>query len=300
MPPRPPSLAELRRLYVEEGRPLPHHVEESLRNDARAGARAILAAVEKRRAANRAEGQRLRHLLRHEEALRAEGYERIAGVDEAGMSPLAGPVVAAAVILPASCRIAGVDDSKKLDPATRERLAVEIKARAICWAVGMASPEEIDRLNPYHAGLLAMRRAVEGLHPCAEALLVDARRIRELPLRQEPIVKGDEKSLSIAAASIIAKTTRDALMVAYDAEYPGYGFARHKGYPVREHYEALERLGACPIHRRSFAPVRKVLGLEPVQAELFGAPLEGGAAARGDAAAPADGHGASPAQRRAG
>ena len=271
MRPRGPNLAELRKRYVEEARPLPHEVEAALRADPRAGAKAILAAVEKRRRANRAEGQRLRHMLRHEHALHAEGFSLIAGVDEAGMSPLAGPVVAAAVILRRDTRIAGVDDSKKLDASTRERLAATIQAEAVCWAIGVAEPEEIDRLNIYHAGLLAMRRAVEGLSPCPEALLLDARRLKELPIRQEAIVKGDEKSLSIAAASILAKTARDAIMVAHDATWPGYGFAKHKGYPVREHYEALERLGACPIHRRSFAPVRKALGLEPLQQDLFAA-----------------------------
>jgi len=268
---RAPTLAELKKRYVDEERPLPQDVEQALRNDTRAGAKAILAAIEKRRAAHRAEGQRLRHMLRYEQALLAEGFTRIAGVDEAGMSPLAGPVVAGAVILPPGARIAEVDDSKKLDAETRERLAAEIKAKATCWGVGIATPEEIDRLNIYYAGLLAMRRAVEALEPCADALLIDARRLKELPLRQEAIVKGDAKSLSIAAASIIAKTTRDAMMADYDRQYPGYGFAKHKGYPVREHYEALERLGACPIHRRSFAPVRKALGLEPLQQDLFAA-----------------------------
>lgn len=282
-------LGELRRLYVEEERPLPREVERALREDPRVGARNILAAVEKRRRAHRAEGQRLRHMLRYEQALWAEGIEHVAGVDEAGMSPLAGPVVAAAVILPRDARIAEVDDSKKLDAATRERLAVEIRAQAIAWAIGVVDPEEIDRVNIYRAGLLAMRRAVEALSPCAQALLIDARRLKELPVRQEAIVKGDEKSLSIAAASILAKTSRDARMIEYDATWPGYGFARHKGYPVREHYDALDRLGACPIHRRSFAPVRKALGLDPVQTDLFGGPTSAEAAPAAEAAPTVDG-----------
>lgn len=271
MQPRLPSLSDLRKRYVDEARPLPVELEDQLRNDTRAGAKAILAAVEKRRREHRAEGQRLRHMLRYEQALWTEGVQLIAGVDEAGMSPLAGPVVAAAVILPVNAKIPEVDDSKKLDAATRERLAPLIKERAICWGVGVVTPSEIDEINIYRAGLLAMRRAVEALAPCPEALLIDARRLKELPIRQEAIIKGDTKSLSIAAASILAKTTRDATMAAYDAQFPGYGFAKHKGYPVKEHYEALERLGACEIHRRSFAPVRKVLGLEPLQGELFAA-----------------------------
>ncbi len=225
--------------------------------------------MERRRRKSRAEGQRLRRLLRFETELWASGVTRVAGVDEAGMSPLAGPVVAAAVVLPVRYRRAGVDDSKKLDADTRTRLAVHIKREAVAWAVGMATPEEIDRINIYHAGLLAMRRAVEGLDPAAESLLIDARPLRDVPLPQRSIIHGDALSLSIAAASIIAKTTRDAIMIEMDARYPGYGFARHKGYPVRAHQEALERLGVLPIHRRSFAPVRRALGLEPEQAALF-------------------------------
>lgn len=277
-----PSLRELRRLYVDEGRPLPREVEEALRVDARAGARSLLEAVERRRRENRAEGQRLRHMLSFESRLWAEGIAEVAGVDEAGMSPLAGPVYAAAVVLPPGARLRGVDDSKKLNATVRETLARRIREEAAAYCVARAEVEEIDTLNIYRAGLLAMRRAIEGLAGPATAgmvtsralphlpgaALIDARRIPELPIRQIPLVKGDQRSLSIAAASILAKTARDAHMVELDARFPGYGFARHKGYPAPEHYAALERLGACPAHRRSFAPVRKALGLEPVQAEL--------------------------------
>lgn len=274
MPPRP-TLATWKKLYVDEARPLPVAIEEALRNDPRMGARSILAAIEKRRHASRAEGQRLRHMLHHEQVYWSEGLQRVAGVDEAGMSPLAGPVVAAAVILPVNAKIPEVDDSKKLDAARRERLAGLIKEKAICFGIGVVEPEEIDRVNIYQAGLLAMCRAVQALAPEPEVLLIDARRLKDLPHRQESIVKGDQKSLSIAAASILAKTWRDAKMAEYDGLFPGYGFARHKGYPVKEHYAALETLGACPIHRRSFAPVRQALGLDPVQADLFAAaPVE--------------------------
>lgn len=265
---RPRTLAELRRLYLEEGRPLPREEEERLRQDPRAGVRALLAAIEKRRKENRVEGQRLRRMLEFESSYWARGVLEVAGVDEAGMSPLAGPVFAAAVILPPGWKLAGVDDSKKLDPATRERLAARIRETALAWAIGRAEVEEIDALNIYRAGLLAMRRAVEGLTRTPQALLIDARRIPEMPFEQVAIVKGDARSLSIAAASILAKTARDAFMVELDSRHPGYGFARHKGYPVPEHLRALERLGPCPAHRRSFAPVRKVLGLDPVQVEL--------------------------------
>jgi ribonuclease HII len=257
-------LAEIRRRYVDANCPLDAETEAALRGDPRAGAKAILDAIARRRAGNRSEGQRLRKLLQFESALWGAGVLHVAGVDEAGMSPLAGPVSAAAVIFAPGSRIPGVDDSKKLDAATRDRLAVEIKGRAVAWSVAFAEVEEIDRINIYWAGLLAMRRAVEGLSVAPEHILLDARRLKELKAPQQAIVKGDTKSLTIAAASILAKTARDALMRALDAEYPGYGFARHKGYPVREHVAALARLGACPVHRRSFAPVRTVLGLPPL------------------------------------
>lgn len=258
------SLSQLRTRYVIEGRPLEADVEALLRADPRPSARAILDAVEKRRYARRSEGQRLRKMLRFENALWADGLTHVAGVDEAGMSPLAGPVAAAAVILAPGTRIARVDDSKKLDARTRDELAEEIKSKAVAWAVGFAEVSEIDTINIYWAGLLAMKRAVEGLGCAAQHLLIDARALKELSIPQESIVKGDAKSLSIAAASILAKTTRDAVMSELDMQYPGYGFARHKGYPVKEHTTALAQLGACPIHRRSFAPVRQALGLPPL------------------------------------
>jgi ribonuclease HII len=262
------TLAEIKRRHVDRGRPLPAALEAALRADPRRGARVLLDTIERRRRDNRAEGQRLRRLLRYEQALWADGVTHVAGVDEAGMSPLAGPVVAAAVILPPGFRARGIDDSKRLDAATRERLAEVIRGHAVAWGVGRAEVDEIDRINIYHAGLLAMRRAVEALAPAPEALLVDARSLRDVPLPQQAIIKGDQKSLCIAAASILAKTTRDAFMCELDARYPGYGFARHKGYPVREHRQALERLGVLPVHRRSFTPVREALGLEPQQMEL--------------------------------
>jgi len=266
------SIAELRERFVERGRALSAECEEALRTDGRAGARAIHEAILRRRHDNRAEGQRLRHLLRYECALWEKGVTRIAGVDEAGMAPLAGPVVAAAVVLPRVFRPRGIDDSKQVDAAERERLAVEIKAAALCWAVGVTSVEEIDAINIYRAGLLAMRRAVEGLSLCPEHLLIDARRLPEVKIAQQGIIHGDALSLTIAAASIIAKTTRDAMMTDLDRQYPAYGFARHKGYPTAEHFAALERSGPCSLHRRSFAPVREALGLDPVQQELFVAP----------------------------
>jgi ribonuclease HII len=263
------SVSELRERFVLRGRPLSPECEAALARDGRAGARAVYDAVCKRRRGNRAEGQRLRHLLRHETELWARGVERVAGVDEAGMAPLAGPVVAAAVILPRDFRPRGIDDSKQIDAEERRRLAAEIKAAAICWAVGVSSVEEIDSINIYHAGLLAMRRAVQGLAQPPQHLLIDARRLRDLAIPQDGIVHGDALSLTIAAASIIAKTTRDRMMADLDEVHPGFGFARHKGYPTAEHFAAIAERGVCPVHRRSFAPVRHALGLDPVQQDLF-------------------------------
>lgn len=258
------TLAQLRQRYIVENRSLETDVEAELRADGRAGAKAILMAVSKRRSGNRSEGQRIRHMMRFETALWSAGIIHVAGVDEAGMSPLAGPVAAAAVILPAGSRINRIDDSKKLDPLSREELAAEIKAKATAWFVGFATVDEIDRINIYWAGLLAMRRAVVGLTVKPEHLLLDARRLKDIEVPQQAIIKGDSKSACIAAASILAKTSRDAVMRELDERHPGYGFADHKGYPVRVHYEALKKLGACPAHRRSFGPVREVLGLPPL------------------------------------
>ena len=258
------SLTQIKLRYVIEGRPLDGPTETALRADARAGAKAILSAIARRRFDNRSEGQRLRKLLRYETSLWAAGTVRVAGVDEAGMSPLAGPVAAAAVMFTPGSRILGIDDSKKLDAAARDRLAAEIKQAALSYAVGFAEVDEIDTINIYWAGMLAMRRAVEALPLSAQHLLIDARRLRDVGIPQQPIVKGDCKSQSIAAASILAKTARDARMQRLDRQYPGYGFAKHKGYPVREHLMALDRLGASPVHRRSFAPVRAILGLPPL------------------------------------
>lgn len=258
------SLSEIRVRYVERGRSLPAELESELRADTRPSARAILEAVERRRRARRAEGQRLRHMLEFERQLWKQEVALIAGVDEAGMSPLAGPVAAAAVVLEPGWRAIGINDSKQVAPERRAELALVIKSAARAWAVAFAEPEEIDRLNIYWAGLAAMQRAVEMLGLVPEHLLIDARKLRDVPIEQTRIVKGDERSLSIAAASILAKTERDARMLEYDREYPHYGFARHKGYPVREHVAALKKHGACPIHRRSFAPVRSALGLPAI------------------------------------
>ena len=187
--------------------------------------------------------------------------ERLAGVDEVGRGPLVGAVVAAAVILDPARPIEGLNDSKTLTARRREALDGEIRDRALAFCVAEASPLEVDDLNIYHATHLAMRRAIDGLVPEAEYLLVDGNRLPGHPLPGQAVVKGDARHPAIAAASILAKVARDAQMLRLDGQHPGYGFARHKGYPTKEHLAALERLGPLPEHRRSFAPVRRQLEL---------------------------------------
>ena len=264
------TVPELKKRFLDQQASLPKGLLAALEQDPRHGAQALARQLRARRRKHRVEEQRLRKLLNYETELWSQGINLIAGVDEAGMAPLAGPVVAAAVILPRDYRLKGLNDSKKiLNEARRAEMAARIKEEALCWATGQAAVEEVDRLNIYHAGLLAMRRAVLGLSISPDFVLVDARKIPECPCPQRGIIKGDMLSASIAAASLIAKTTRDAQMMELDQLYPGYGLASHKGYPTPAHYRALRELGPLPIHRRSFAPIRRALGLDPVQTELF-------------------------------
>ncbi len=203
---------------------------------------------------------RLKQFSRPEQAhLPWDGPGLVAGVDEAGRGPLAGPVVAAAVILDARNPIVGLADSKKLSAAQRERLFDLVCARALCCAVGSASVREIDQLNILQATMLAMRRAVEGLRLTPANVLVDGNRIPMLTVRAEAVIGGDALVAEISAASIVAKVHRDRWCAQLHAQYPGYGFAEHKGYGTAQHLAALRRLGACPEHRRSFAPVAQVL-----------------------------------------
>jgi ribonuclease HII len=183
----------------------------------------------------------------------------LAGVDEAGRGPLAGDVVAAAVILDPARPVPGLRDSKKLTATRREALAVLIRERALAWAVGRASVAEIDRLNILHASMLAMHRAVQALQPQPGYVLVDGNRLPRWSYASEPVVRGDDRVPAIAAASILAKVQRDLELVELDARYPGYGFAAHKGYPTPAHLAALRALGVTPAHRRSFAPVKSLL-----------------------------------------
>ncbi len=193
--------------------------------------------------------------LRHERKLWKTGIEVVAGVDEAGVGPMAGPVVAAAVIFAPEKFIRGVHDSKQLTAEQRDELFGAINKGALAVGIGVAEVGEIDQLNIFWATMLASERAVEALGCVPGHVLVDGRKIPGLKLAQTRIVGGDRKSFCIAAASIIAKVTRDRIMVDFDARHPGYGFAKHKGYCTRDHFDALKKLGPSPIHRRSFAPV---------------------------------------------
>lgn len=227
----------------------------SLRGDPRSGARALVETHERNARARRAEARRVLRLFRLRRDLLRAGARFVAGVDEVGMGPLAGPVVAAAVVLPGRVDLPGLDDSKRVSRAVRERLAVAIREQAIDVAIGEVSPGEIDELNIYRAGLEAMRRAACGLTVRPDHLLVDARTIPGVAAPQTALVGGDALDGSIAAASIVAKVHRDALMRRLHERHPGYGFADHAGYATRRHLAALRRLGPCPVHRRSFAPV---------------------------------------------
>lgn len=189
----------------------------------------------------------------YEEAAREKGYTLICGVDEAGRGPLSGPVCAAAVILPEGCEIAGLNDSKKLSEKARERLFPQIVEKAVAYHVAYASVEEIEKYNILEATYIAMNRAIEGLITAADFALIDGNRIpRDIKIPCETVVKGDAKSMSIAAASVLAKVSRDRLMLEIDRKYPEYNFKKHKGYGTAEHVAAIKEYGPCPVHRMSF------------------------------------------------
>ncbi len=210
------------------------------------------------------ERRRLDRLHEFEERARASGHLLVGGIDEVGRGPLAGPVVAACVVTDGPLRLRGLNDSKQVPPELRTELAAEIKLRCVAWAIGEASVGEIDRLNIYWASVLAMERALAALAIAPEYLLTDAVRIKSWSAPQEPVIKGDAKCATVAAASIVAKVHRDALLVALDARYPHYGFALHKGYATPQHIAALESHGPCAAHRRGFWRVRAAMlpGLE--------------------------------------
>lgn len=224
---------------------------ESLLLDSRKGVVAFANKILKNYDKMRAERARLEEMWRYEDEAVAKGYQYVVGTDEVGRGPLAGPVVAAAVVLPRDFLAIGINDSKKLSEKKRNELDALIKREALAYSIQEVSVEDIDRLNILHAAELAMKQAVEAL-PFGDLVFIDGDNQPALHIPTKNIIKGDSRSISIAAASIIAKVYRDHLMVEYDAIYPEYGFAKHKGYGTAEHYEALHNYGPSPIHRRSF------------------------------------------------
>jgi ribonuclease HII len=254
------SIEEIRDQFLHGQQPITAQFLNKLGRDPRHGVRKLSEILKKRYEQERAERLRLQSMLNFERLLWKSGIHSIAGVDEVGVGPLAGPVVAAAVIFPPQTEIAGVDDSKRLEPEVRLKLAAAVRQSAAAIGIGLAEVGEIDRLNIYQAGLLAMRRAIEALTLTPEHVLVDARMIPGISIPQNAFNKGDGINFSIAAASIVAKTHRDRLMEDLDAQYPGYGFAQHKGYSTPEHQNAIRELGPCPIHRLSFQFIRELCG----------------------------------------
>jgi ribonuclease HII len=229
----------------------------ALRRDPRRGARELAERIERRRSAEAAEAERQGRLFARRARMFAGGVRCVAGVDEVGMGPLAGPVVAVAVILREHVDLRGLKDSKQMTRGAREKLALRIREQAIACSAGKVQPGEIDELNIHRAGLEAMRRAVIGLDVAPDHVLVDARTIPEIVSPQTAIVGGDASDGTIAAASVVAKVHRDAIMRHLAERYPGYGFEQHMGYGTEAHLAALQRLGPSPVHRRSFAPVAR-------------------------------------------
>ena len=233
-------------------------VFKELEQDPRAG---VQKEIQKRKKAIQAEmdeNLRLEGMLRYEKDLYSKGTFLIAGVDEVGRGPLAGPVVAAAVILPKNCKIKGLNDSKKIPKKKHEEIFQAVKENALAIGIGIMDNHVIDQVNIYEATKLAMKEAIYQLEPQPEHLLIDAMKL-DLPISQTSIIKGDANSLSIAAASIIAKVTRDELMAKYDQEFPGYDFAQNAGYGTAKHLEGIEKHGVTPIHRTSFEPIKTIV-----------------------------------------
>lgn len=241
--------------YLANCDELPAEIEQQLLADERTGVRLAYHSFCRKREKNLKLQRMWEEMSSYEQRFWTEGYRWIAGVDEVGRGPLAGPVVCAAVILPRDIYLPGLNDSKKLSPSLREKLYEEILEKAVAVSVEMGSPQLIDEINIYQATLHTMEKAVRGLPVQPDITLNDAVTIPNLEIPQCPIIGGDGKSISIAAASIVAKVTRDRLMMQYDQQYPGYGFGTNMGYGTEEHLNQLRKQGPCPIHRRSFAGV---------------------------------------------
>ena len=254
------SLKEIQEKYSSPDASISSQILRRLQRDPRAGARKLYKTLSKRLEEQSRERKRLDAMLHFERLLWKAGILHIAGVDEVGMGPLAGPVVAAAVVFPPGTEIDGVDDSKALDEETRAHLDEVIRSKASGIGIGVVSVEEIDKFNIYHAGIRAMRLALSLLPAAPQHVLVDSRTIPDLPQPQNSFDKGDGINFSIASASIVAKVYRDRLMTDLDRRFPGYGFADHKGYATPVHQEAIRKLGPCAIHRKSFNYIRELCG----------------------------------------
>ena len=255
-----PTIKEVKERLATINR-LDHPLFEELIYDARAG---VQSAINKRKRELQKqvdEDLRLEKMLTYEKELYAQGIQLIAGVDEVGRGPLAGPVVAAAVILPKNCKIPGLNDSKKIPKSKHQAIYQAVLDQAISVGIGVKDNHVIDQVNIYEATKLAMLEAIHELDPQPQHLLIDAMKL-DLPISQTSIIKGDANSLSIAAASIVAKVTRDQMMAAYDQEYPGYDFAQNAGYGTTKHLERLEKQGVSPIHRRSFEPIKSMTDVD--------------------------------------
>jgi ribonuclease HII len=254
------SLKEIQEKYASDSASVSPAILRKLQRDPRAGARRLYKTLAKRYEEQKKERNRLDAMLHFERLLWKAGIQHIAGVDEVGIGPLAGPVVAAAVIFPPGVEIEGVDDSKALDEESRNRLDLEIRRYSSAIAIGLVEVAEIDRINIYHAGIRAMQIALETLAIRPQHILVDSRTVPGFAQPQNSFDKGDGINFSIASASIVAKVYRDRLMTGLDAQFPGYGFANHKGYATPEHQRAIRELGPCVIHRRSFDYIRELRG----------------------------------------
>ena len=236
---------------------LDHPLFEELILDGRAGVQAAISKRKRELQKQVDEDLRLEKMLAYEKELYAQGIDLIAGVDEVGRGPLAGPVVAAAVILPKACKIPGLNDSKKIPKSKHKEIYEAVLQNAIAIGIGVKDNQVIDQVNIYEATKLAMMEAIGQLEPQPQHLLIDAMKL-DLPISQTSIIKGDANSLSIAAASIVAKVTRDQMMEEFDREYPGYDFAQNAGYGTAKHLAGLDKLGVTPIHRRSFEPIKSM------------------------------------------
>ena len=255
---KPTSIKEIQATLAAATTLSPAYLAD-LKADPRKGVAQLLARYERQQAKQAQLQAQAEQMLNYERIAQQQGFQAIAGLDEVGRGPLAGPVVAAAVILPAELVLLEVNDSKQLSAAKREELFTLIQAQALAIGVGIVSETVIDQINIYQATKQAMMEALEQLAIPADYLLLDALNLEKSPLPQVNLIKGDAKSVSIAAASIIAKVTRDRLMADYDQQFPGYGFARNAGYGTAAHLAGLAELGPCPIHRRSFAPIKELL-----------------------------------------